>query len=269
MFSTCFSVYSDFLTDWYQHWIREFQLGNRVHRKLWEVSIIAETLRSHEMLKIGKSGVEFGCGNGFLAKSFERYGAQILATDMFDPSWQETHGGGVGLNAKNVDMNWIDGAGGCDSVDPEKYDFSYSACSMDHCGSVWLTKRFLLNQMNALKPGAVAVHTAEYTISRGLPREGSTSWMDWQDIVDIKNLAESCGYEIAPINWNIGADIQDHQIDFSPYEGESHLKVEVSGGRWGTCVAFMLKKSKPGVFWVPVEEGIAREQLAQRSHSQT
>lgn len=269
MFSTCFSVYADFQSEWYQHWIREFQLGPRIHRKLWEVAIICETLKSQGALRSPLRGVEFGCGNGFLAKSLEAYGPTILATDLFGPSWIGTHGGGAGLNAKNVDMNWIDGASGHTAVNVEAYDFSYSACSMDHCGSVWLTKRFLLNQMNVLTLGGVAVHTAEYTISRGLPREGSTSWMDCSDVVDMQSLAESCGYEMAPINWNIGSHAQDHQIDIPPYEGESHLKVEVSGGRWGTCIAFALRKTKPGVYWIPVEEDIAREQIAQRSHSQT
>ena len=129
---------------------------------------------------------------------------------------------------------------------------------MDHCGSVWLTKRFLLNQMNCLKVGGIGVHTAEYTISMGLPRSGATSVLNWSDIVDIQSLCQKLGYELAPIDWNIGDRVEDHMVDPHPYPGPIHLKPEFHGGRWVTCVVFAVRKLNPGVFWVPQDETEAR-----------
>lgn len=276
MYTTKFTTMRDMKTDWYERWKSVLKL-NGVHRKGWEVAIVAETLESNGVLGPGYRGVEFGCGNGLVSKYVANRGANVLATDLLNPSWAETHSGFQELashervQTRVVDMNWLRGESGVSLVEEKGYDFSWSICSMDHCGSTWLTKRFLLNQLNCLRPGGLAVHTAEYTVSVGLPRVGGTVWLDWSDMVDVQQLVQSLGHELAPIDWNIGDCIEDHMIDRAPYCGPVHLKPEVSGGRWGTCVVFTIKKGTGDTFWVPVEEDIARIAISrsQRSHSQT
>lgn len=277
MFSTRFSTFRDFTSDWYQEWRQELKLPQTVHRKWWELAIVAETLRSHGMLGSTRKGIGFGCGSERITTQIADFGPTILATDLLKPEWAQTHqdfanlASHPGVTTRVVDMNWLDGASGVGAVELEHYDFAWSVCSMDHCGSTWLTKRFLLNQLNCLKPDGVGIHTAEYTISLGLPKSGATVWLDWADLVDTAQLIGQLGHELAPIDWNIGDAIEDHKIDPWPHGTTPHLKPEVHAGRWGTCVAFAVKKKSNGVFWVPQEEDLARDMIGrhQRSHSQT
>ena len=277
MFVTKFTTYRDMNTDWYSKWQRRHSLADNIHRKNWEIAIVSELLESNGVLRSGKRGVGFGCGSESLAAYIASCGPQVLATDLLQEDWKHIHQGfksferSESLELRVVDMNWLQGESGVGAVEIEHFDFSWSVCSMDHCGSTWLTKRFLLNQMNCLRPGGIAVHTAEYTISSGLPRSGPTSWMDWSDIVDVQKLCEQLGHECANVDWNIGDTIEDHIVDLWPYTESVHLKPEVNAGRWGTCVVFTLKRGESDLLWVPVEEDRARAEIDeyQRSHSQT
>lgn len=274
MFSTRMTTRRDFDSEWFLRWKPILSFSDRVHRKSWEMAIVAETLQSHGVLVPGRKGVGFGVGSESLTKVFADLGPDVLATDLLPDSWKDTHKGfWIGgehprITNRIVDMNWIDGASGKDVVECNAFDFSWSVCSMDHCGTVWWTKRFLLNQMNALKPGAIGVHTAEYTINVGMPRVGTTVWLDRNDVIDVMNLLAQLGHELAPIDWFIGDTFDDHGIDCSPYEG-THIKAEAHG-RWGTCICFAVRKGNVPVFWVPLDESEARAAIdqAQRSHSQ-
>jgi hypothetical protein len=277
MFSTRFTTARDFRSSWYEKWRLELSLPTTFHRKWWEFAIVCETLQSHGVLTNGKRGVGFGVGSEMLPRTFAEMGCQILATDLLPDNWKDTHKQFHELNAHDlittriVDMNWIHGAEQSDDIDETDFDFTWSTCSMDHCGSVWLTKRFLLNQMNVLNVGGVAVHTAEYTISVGMPRSGATVWLTWDDMLDMTELMRAMGHELAPVDWFVGDSIEDHMIDTSPYTADIHIKAEMHGGKWGTCVAFAAKRRTADVLWIPVDEGEARRLIAnhQLSHSRT
>jgi hypothetical protein len=275
MFSTRFTTARDFRSSWYEKWCRALSLPNTFHRKWWELALVCETLQSHGVLHFGRRGVGFGVGSETLPSMFADMGCQILATDLLPDSWKDTHRQFHELNTHDrvttriVDMNWIHDAELSEDIDEVDFDFAWSTCSMDHCGSVWLTKRFLLNQMNVLAVGGIAVHTAEYTISVGMPRSGATAWLTWDDIIDIVELMRAMGHELAPIDWFVGDSIEDHMIDTSPYTGRVHIKAEMHGGRWGTCVAFAAKRRTADIVWIPAEESEARKAIAayQSSHS--
>lgn len=270
LFSTRFSTFRDFRTPWLQQWRHALNLGSRIHRKTWEVAYVAETLLSHQMLRDDRRGVGFGVGSEPLVRVFADKTAGILATDMLGKDWLSTHAGFSSLGnhpqvkTANVDMNWLNGEGGLDSVPREEFDFSWSVCSMDHCGAVWWTKRFLLNQMNTLKPGGVAVHTAEYTTTPGMPRSGGTVYLTRDDILDLEQLAFQLGYELAPVDWSLGDYPEDHIVDGPPFEGRVHLKAVAHHG-WTTCVGFALRKPESGVFNVPVNETEARAAIQQHA----
>lgn len=270
MFSTCMTTMRDFGTEWYRKWRERLAFPDRIHRKSWEIAIISETLESHGMLQHGKHGVGFGVGSEPLVKYYADLGPTILATDLLPDDWHETHkrffthGEHPNVSNRIVDMNWIDGAGGKDAVEEESADFTWSVCSMDHCGTAWWTKRFVLNQMNCLKPGGIGVHTGEYTINPGMPREGGTVWLNCDDLIDLSDLLRSLGHEPAPIDWFIGDAYGDHTIDYFPYEGFYHIKTEANG-KWGTCFCFAVRKQNPGVFWVPLDESQAREAITVRA----
>ncbi|MBS0207071.1 MAG: hypothetical protein JSS49_29695 [Planctomycetes bacterium] len=276
LFSTRFTTARDFASPWYAVWKDRLSLGDRIHRKGWEIASVCETLSSAGVLKVGNAGIGFGVGSELLPTVFAGFGCRILATDALPESWKNTTGRFYDVNQSNgveirvVDMNAINGGELTASIEESAFDFSWSICSMDHCGSTWLTKRFLLNQMNCLKPGGISAHTAEYSIGVGMPRVGDTVWFTWDDIVDVRHLMTALGYELAPIDWFCGDSIEDHMIDESPYVGRVHIKCEALG-QWGTCVLFAAKKVTSNVFWVPFDEEDGRAAIAdfQRSHSQT
>jgi hypothetical protein len=268
MFSTRFSTARDFQTDWYLKWKHSLGFDDRIHRKSWELAYICETLDSRDMLTEGSRGVGFGVGSEDLPIRFAERGCHILATDLLSPEWIATHKqfGGMAshdrISTRIVDMNWLHGATLTDTIHETDFDFAWSVCAMDHCGSTWLTKRFLLNQMNALRVGGIAVHTAEYTVSVGMPREGGTIYFTVDDIVDVADLMFAMGHEMAPIIWFLGDSIEDHIIDTPPYTGRVHLKAEMCGGRWGTCVGFAVKRMNEDVVWIPDNEAEGRQVIA-------
>jgi hypothetical protein len=261
MFSTRFTTARDFDTDWLRRWQHVFGLDRRRHRKWWEIATVCETLDSHQVLAPGKTGVGFGVGSDPLVKYFAERGADILATDLLDPAWIGTHHNFDGLQdlprvqTARVDMNWLAG-----HVPTAAADFCWSVCAMDHVGTIWWLKRFVLNQMNCLRPGGIAVHTAEYTISHGLPRAGGTVWLEAADLLDLASLAGGLGYEMAPIDWFIGDRLEDHLIDDTG-TADVHIKAGVAG-RWGTCVAIALCKLHAGEFWVDLDEATARRAIS-------
>jgi cyclopropane fatty-acyl-phospholipid synthase-like methyltransferase len=48
-----------------------------------------------------------------------------------------------------------------------QFDFCWSACALEHLGSLENGIKFIENSLRMLKPGGVAVHTTEFTLSRG------------------------------------------------------------------------------------------------------
>lgn len=269
MFSTRFTTARDFNSEWYLHWRQALSLPAQMRRKSWELAIVCETLASHGALQPGKRGVGFGVGSETLPGLFADMGCYILATDLLPHDWRETHKDFHALNTRDnvttriVDMNWLDGAQLTEDIPERDFDFSWSVCSMDHCGSAWLTKRFLLNQMNVLKPGGIAVHTAEYTLSMGLPRDGSTVYLTVADILDIVQLMQAMGHELAPVDWFLGDSVEDHIIDTAPSDHTIHIKA-TGYGQWAMCVVFAAKRLGSEVLWLPADEAEARDMIAKR-----
>lgn len=265
MFSTRMSTFRDFRSEWFAKWKAILNLDDRIFRKYWEYAVVSETLEANGLLSESRSGVGFGVGSDSLTTMIADRVKHVFATDLLPKEWEHVHQqfGELSKHPKVttgvVDMNWIQG-----KIEPEAFDFSYSVCSMDHCGTVWWTKRFLLNQLNCLKAGGIGVHTAEYTINLGMTREGTTVWLTSDDVVDICDLFEKLGHEAAPVDWFIGDSIEDHVIDSYPYNGRIHLKCEASG-KWGTCIVFAVRKKRDGVFWVPLDESEARAAIEARA----
>jgi hypothetical protein len=153
----------------------------RPHRKLWELAFICQALEERQMLRPGRRGLGFAVGAEKLPALFAARGCQITATDLpADDArrgpWAES-GQWVGerdaLNAaglcdpaafrqrvsfRPVDMNHL-------PTDLAGYDFTWSTCSFEHCGSLQLGLDFLERQMECLAPGGVAVHTTEFNLS--------------------------------------------------------------------------------------------------------
>lgn len=229
----------------YERWCTLTRDTRVKHRKVWEWVYILEVLKQHGMLAEGKRGLGFGCGTEPLSALMASMGCEILATDVDEETaqkqgWLQAHqhaGGLAQLNeaqicdpdlfAKKVayrscDMNAI-------PKDLRGFDFVWSACSLEHLGSLENGLEFIERSIDCLKPGGVAVHTTEFNLGTNDKTLESRATVAYRK-KDIEGLALRLigkGYKIPLINFSPGDRILDRVVDRPPYR-HSHLKLLVS-----------------------------------------
>ena len=215
-----------------------------MHRKLWEFVYVIQSLYERGMLAEGKRGLAFAVGQEPLPSLFASMGCQIMATDLDAPDYESKgwdkagqHPGAIEtLNRRGlcdptefaqrvayrpVDMNAI-------PDDLTGFDFTWSSCSFEHCGSIELGQQFIWRQMDCLKPGGVAVHTTEFNLtSNDRTREkGNTVIFRRRDIEAIVRRLRDDGHEVEPLDLDIGLNGTDLEFDRLPHSLDRHLKLE-------------------------------------------
>jgi hypothetical protein len=219
----------------FRSWIQQLGYSWAPHRKYWELAYICQALKERNKLFDGASGLVFAVGTERLPAFFASLGCKITATDL--PSddernkpwantgqWSGSLDGlknnaicSIELFSKNVtyrpvDMNAI-------PDDLTGYDFTWSTCSFEHCGSIDLGIKFIEEQMKCLKPGGIAIHTTEFnlTSNRHTMETPTLSIFRLKDIELIcKRLTEK-GYQVEPIDLYTGVHELDKYIDEPPY----------------------------------------------------
>lgn len=228
----------------YKKWITYFKKNpKKLYRKNWEFAFIAESLYKREMLKKGKNGLGFAVGEEPLPSAFCSFGSKILATDLnFDEAlekgWVNTNQHAKNLEQlnnkkicnpekfrklcsfKNVDMNNI-------PKDLKNFDFIWSACALEHLGSIKQGEEFIYNSLDCVKPGGIAVHTTEYNFSSNEDTitSGPTVLFRKKDIERIVNKLQKMGHTVEKIDYNGGTLPIDKHVDFPPYFKKKHIKL--------------------------------------------
>ena len=244
----------------FRHWAAAIQEPWRAHRKLWELAYICETLDERGMLRPGRRGLGFAVGAEKLPALFAARGCTITATDL--PSddernrqWAET-GQWVGnlaslshpaicpeqvfqdnVRYRPVDMNDI-------PTDLTGYDFTWSTCSFEHCGSIELGLRFLEEQMRCLAPGGIAVHTTEFNLSSNdaTVMDGGCVIFRLKDIEWVIAALRDAGHDVEPLDLSTGKRELDRYVDAAPYSQDRHLRLDL----WGyasTSIGLIIRKS--------------------------
>lgn len=246
---------NDIESDWFLFWSAEMMAAPIYHRKLWELCYICQVLASSGKLAHGMRGLGFGCGQESLPSVFVKYGASILATDL-DPlraeakDWQSSGQHSASAEAlrmrnictdeeklkqisfRSVDMNAIphefDG----------QFDFCWSACALEHLGSIEKGLQFIEKSLRTLKPGGVAVHTTELNLQDG---ETIDNWptvlFQKRHLVEFADKLERQGFTVEPFDFNPGAKVLDGFVDIPPWgsdairisDATAHLKLCVDG----------------------------------------
>ena len=167
---------------------------------------------------------------------FASFGCDILATDLsseesISSGWMERnqHAGGnleklrrgnicnkeefyERVSYRDVDMNDI-------PSDIEGYDFCWSACALEHIGSMRKGMDFIINSMKTLKPGGVAIHTTEYNLysnDKTIDVPGLCIFRQ-KDIEKLICELQELGYEVEPFDANLGHTVYDGFVDLPPY----------------------------------------------------
>ena len=236
---------SQFFSDRYEYWCRQMDSPPRFARKQWEFVYIMEALSSRGKLVEGARGLGFGCGSEPMPGIFAKRGCNIVATDLDqqiakERGWVDTlqHSNSLRdlylacnevideeafverVTFKNVDMNAI-------PKDLIKFDFAWSACALEHLGSLRHGIDFVKNSVKCLRPGGVAVHTTEFNLSSNndtFETEGCSIYRK-KDIDQLVNELDVEGYSVEPINYSYGNQKVDKYIDIPPYGFSPHLKL--------------------------------------------
>lgn len=215
-------------------------------RKYWEFAYILGVLQGRTLLARGRRGVGFGTGREPLPAAFAAAGVTVMATDApadldFSSAWAHSAQWTEGLedlfhpNLVNrdvffsnvtyrpADMNNI-------PTDLNGYDFCWSACCLEHLGSIRHGLDFIRNSLNTLRPGGVAVHTTEFNLQfeTDTMETSGLSLFRKRDIELVLHELLADGHHVEPLNLWPGASPVDEHIDLPPFS-LPHLKLELEG----------------------------------------
>lgn len=258
--TSCLCTAETLSSDAFRYWLAQLGETWRLHRKLWEFGFICQALFERGLLQSGRRGLGFAVGQEPLPSLFAARGCEILATDLdtSDPrakGWErsgEWAGAADALNFdticdpalfrqrvrfRAVDMNRI-------PTDLTGFDFTWSACAFEHCGSIELGRQFLLRQMDCLKPGGVAVHTTEFNLSSNTStvESGRTVIFRRRDIEELVNTLRDRGHRVEPLDLSLGTHPLDWYVDERPYSADRHLRKR-QGGYAATSIGLIIQKS--------------------------
>ncbi|WP_028987875.1 hypothetical protein [Thermicanus aegyptius] len=250
---------ADFHSDWFRNASERMKEPFRYHRKLWEFCFIYQALLERGMLIPGNHGLGFGVGREPLPALFASHGCKITATDL--PVHKAVEQGWVGSNQHTSDVEGLNERGLCppddfarlvffqpldmNEIDESyygKYDFTWSSCAFEHCGSIELGKRFIINQAKCLKPGGTAVHTTEFNLSSNDKTIGTGPVVLFrkQDIESMAEELNKSGYSME-VDFTVGTLPLERYIDFPPYHEDYHLKLLI-GGYVSTSIGLIITR---------------------------
>lgn len=211
-----------------------FNIGfKNISRKTWEHMYIYQALKERGMLKPGKKGLGFACGTEPSPALFANMGCHITATDapldvvsktwgqtrqhsnrlddLFYPAYVDADKFYANTEFKHLDMNHI-------PYEEKGYDFIWSACALEHLGSLHNAKQFIYRSMECLKEGGVAVHTTEYNLSSSLATvmSGDSCIFRSIDLIEAAEQLERLGYHVEPLDFRLdGSKLDDLIADTS------------------------------------------------------
>lgn len=252
---------ASFEEPYFAYWAARLGEGLRYHRKLWEFVFVAQTLWERGAVVAGAKGLGFGVGLEPLAAFFASQECEVVGTDMSpeiaqEVGWIATNEHAHGKEAlrrpwvcpdalfdRNVsflecDMNAI-------PDDLTGFDFCWSACALEHLGSIEKGLDFIVRSVECLKPGGWAIHTTELNLSSN---DDTVDNMDTvlfrrRDLEELAARLTAMGHYVAPFDLDPGVDPLDTYIDVPPYRVEPHLKLAL----WGysiTSVGLIIRRGE-------------------------
>lgn len=244
---------------YFAYWAARLGEALRYHRKLWEFVFVSQVLWERGAVTTGARGLGFGVGLEPLAAFFASQECQVTGTDMNPDNarelgWIDTNEHAHGKESlrrpwvcpdalfdRNVtfrecDMNAI-------PADLNGFDFCWSACALEHLGSIEKGLDFIVRSVECLKPGGWAIHTTELNLSSN---EDTVDNMDTvlfrrRDLEDLAARLTAMGHYVAPFDFDPGVEPLDTYIDIPPYRVEPHLKLAL----WGystTSVGIIIRR---------------------------
>lgn len=228
------------------YWCSQIAEVPRYHRKQWEFTFILQALSRAGMLAPGIRGLGFGVGTEPLTAVFADRGVRVLASDLATAEaatkgWVDTEQHALskaslndrGLCApdvfdKNVEFSFVD-MNSIPSIFSENFDFCWSACALEHLGSIRDGLDFIINSVGCLRAGGVAVHTTELNCSSDLETLDNQSTVLFRKR-DFRALAAELARAncTLTLNFELGRQPLDHHVDVPPYSHDNQLKLRIA-----------------------------------------
>jgi hypothetical protein len=118
------------------------------------------------------------------------------------------------------------------AIDPSlrDFDFVWSSCCFEHLGNLEAGLQFVINSVDTLKPGSVAVHTTEYNLSSNDDTigEGGIVIYRRRDFEELVQRLRDRGYKVSAFAPAPHAHPLDFHIDAPPYYDNYHLKLRLA-----------------------------------------
>lgn len=226
---------SDWRSEWLPYWAAQMNLKPALHRKIWELAFIAQVLYERDMLHAGRQGLGFGCGKEPLASLFAARGCSVLATDLAADDSRSRSWTQGDQHAHSIDTVWMPSL--CSAADaasnlkfmpvdmndvPEslmrRFDFCWSACALEHLGSIANGLRFIRQSARTLTPGGVAVHTTEWNLDEERTLDNHPTVLFQQKHFDqLATELAADRVELAPVVRGPEDPFLDSYIDTPPY----------------------------------------------------
>jgi 2-polyprenyl-3-methyl-5-hydroxy-6-metoxy-1,4-benzoquinol methylase len=228
----------------YEHWCRALDLTPVAHRKRWEYAYIVAVMDAAGVLLPGCRALAFGVGAEHTPSYLASRGLEVVATDapldaIQGHGWESTNQHAQELSQiyypnivsrdvferlvsyRTVDMNNIPN-------DLRDFDVCWSSCCFEHLGSLKKGLDFVVNSLETLKPGGVAIHTTEFNLSSNDDTfEAPTlSIYRKRDIEGLLSRLVDAGHEVWPLSLHPGSGKVDEHIDLPPY-AFPHLKIQL------------------------------------------
>lgn len=241
------------------------KLSNVRHRKVWEFCYILQALKARNLIKDFSTGLGFGVGTEPLPALLAKYGCKVTATDMdADDAAKMGWAGNEDLVQHSQQLNDLNKDGICDPEvfrknctfrivdmnhipdDLQGFDFTWSACCLEHLGSIKAGNDFIKNSLKCLNENGVAVHTTEFNLSSDVATVDNhhTVLYRRQDILRLAEELEAEGHTVSPITFNAGAYVADGFVDVPPYYAHNfHLKL-LLGEYVTTSIGLIINKGR-------------------------
>jgi SAM-dependent methyltransferase len=244
----CLCKRVDFDSEWLLRWKPELKTDFGIHRKLWELAAIAQTVSEKGLLKEGSTGLGFGVGKEQLPALFAKYGCKITATDLDVNDlrcvdWKNTNQlleNKADLNVSNVcdpetfDKNVVCKVADMANISPDlkDFDFVWSCGSFEHIGGMKTSLSFFREHMKCLKPGGWAIHTTEYNFSSDITTVDLPNMVFFRkrDLEQLVSDVRSDGHFMEDIDFTRGSTPDDLLLDNPPYNrGPVHISLNILG----------------------------------------
>ena len=152
---------------------------------------------------------------------------------------------------KNVSLQYVDMNAIPDHLEG-KYDFCWSACALEHLGSIKNGLQFIENSLKTLVPGGLSIHTTEFNYledEETIDNYGTVLFRK-QDFEGLYARLMAASHEVAVLDFNVGSDFLDRFIDLPPYDSkiyahtqDAHLKLLIDGFA-STSFGLIIRKSR-------------------------